>query len=139
MKPKTALLAVVIVFLAQEAFSTRLNLIKTMIRNKRNADDCQISGGIASHCTSLGAARAHFLSGQLNTNGPGKKRSSLNLQKLQRMKTSGRTREKAVFFNPSSTNENTRLRKHRLPSHAKTMVAQGPGSAQGYRTREDWQ
>merc|ERR1712212_405438 len=37
MKPKTALLAVVIVFLVQEAFSTRLNLIKTMTRNRRSA------------------------------------------------------------------------------------------------------
>merc|ERR1711887_382110 len=91
MKPKTALLAVVIVFLVQEAFSTRLNLIKTMIRNKRTADDCEIAGGVASHCTSLGAARAHFLSHELNSVGPGKKRSSLNLPKLQRMKTSGQS------------------------------------------------
>ena len=42
----------------------------------RTPDDCSIAGGVSSHCTSLGAARAHFLRTQLDSIGPGKKRSS---------------------------------------------------------------
>jgi len=50
---------------------------RSLKRNKRRADDCVIAGGVSSHCTSQEAARAHFLAGQLNAVGPGKKRSSL--------------------------------------------------------------